>query len=234
MAMSMGMASMGMAPPNGTQAAVAGMVADQVGNQVNSALLRWFPAVMSGLREYFNVNHRYVALKLAFLVAPVKPVKSSEYEMGDQDGARPLHVPDLYIPLMSYITYVIMLGLKLGLEGDSFHPEYLNQTATFAAVLIVLEVLCAKVAFYLAACNHVKMLDLMAHAGSKFVHLVLQVAFAAFLPPALQWGSFAVLAASCGWGVKQVLSAMDLPMHQPLVKYVIFGLGGSQVLLLYV
>merc|ERR1719253_853869 len=167
--MSMGMASMGM-QPNGHQAAVAGMVADQVanqvGNQVNSALLRWFPAVMMGLREYFNVDHRYVAMKLAFIVGPVKALKSSEYNFNDQgDGARPLHVPDLYIPLMSYITYVIMLGIKLGLEGDSFHPEYLNQTATFAAVIVVLEVLCAKVAFYLAACNAVKMMDLMAVAG---------------------------------------------------------------------
>merc|ERR1719313_241094 len=58
--------------------------------------------------------------------------------------------PDLYIPLMSFITYVILYGIKRGIVSD-FHPEILAATSTFAVVMLILEAGAGKIGFYLPA-----------------------------------------------------------------------------------
>merc|ERR1719274_176927 len=124
--------------------AMAGMVADSVGTHMNSVLMKWFPHLMQSARDYFNVNHSFVAKKLSFHVMPVVKLKTDSYQFNDS-------------------------GLKKGVDGNDFHPEYLNTCATFAMVLTLLEVVGAKVAFYICGFPQLPFLHLFSLAGGKFV-----------------------------------------------------------------
>merc|ERR1719247_2554195 len=217
--------------------AMAGMVANQVGDQVNSVLVKWFPQYVGGLREYFNVTHAYVGKKLAFhLVPPAVALRTDGYEFNADSGAkvRQLSQPDLYIPLMSYITYVILVGLLKGISGQDFHPEYLHTCATFAMVFGVLEWLGARIAFYISG-YALGGLDLVSLLGCKFVHLVIQSALALALPRMLQYVTFALLSASAAFGLLQMLRV--LPHHHshgPLVNGCMIGYAIAQVPLFWI
>ena len=48
------------------------------------------------------------------------------------------NAPDLYIPAMGYLTYVLLVGYVLGLR-NAFSPDALAATAASALVWLVLE-----------------------------------------------------------------------------------------------
>ena len=48
------------------------------------------------------------------------------------------NAPDLYIPAMGYLTYVLLVGYVLGLR-NAFSPDALAATASSALVWLVLE-----------------------------------------------------------------------------------------------
>ena len=51
------------------------------------------------------------------------------------------NAPDLYIPAMGYLTYVLLVGYVLGLR-NAFSPDALAATASSALVWLVLELVC--------------------------------------------------------------------------------------------
>ena len=59
-----------------------------------------------------------------------------------------VNAPDLYLPLMAFITYILMAGFVAGASG-AFTPELLGVTASSGVVTVVLEVLALKLVFYL-------------------------------------------------------------------------------------
>lgn len=87
--------------------------------------------------------------------------------------------PDLYIPLMSYVTYVLVYGIQRITLGD-FTPELISATASFALVMLILEVGLSKLGFYVAG-SAVPMLDIVANCGYKYVPLVFMVSVRMFL-----------------------------------------------------
>lgn len=50
-----------------------------------------------------------------------------------------LNAPDLYLPSMAYVTYVLIVGYILGLR-NAFSPDLLATTASSALVWLVLEI----------------------------------------------------------------------------------------------
>ena len=50
-----------------------------------------------------------------------------------------VNAPDLYIPTMSYATYVLLVGYILGLR-EAFSPDSLATTASSALVWLILEI----------------------------------------------------------------------------------------------
>merc|ERR1719478_1429882 len=216
--------------------AMAGMVADGVGNQMNSVLMKWFPQLMSSAREYFNVNHQFVAKKLSFHVLPVVKLKTDSYQFNDNGvKVRELCDPDLYIPLMSFMTYVIVAGLKKGVDGNDFYPEYLNTCATFAIVLMLLEVVGAKVAFYICGFPQIPFLHLFSLAGGKFVNLVIHTVLTlAIQTKLLQYLGCAVFGGSSAFGLLQMLKALPDQAHGPLVMYAMLGFAGAQLPLFWI
>lgn len=77
--------------------------------------------------------------------------------------------PDMYIPLMAFVTYVIATSFIYGLRGR-FHPEVLGYTASRALAIMLIEFSIVKLGCYLLNIqgDHT-IFDLLAYSGYKFV-----------------------------------------------------------------
>ena len=80
--------------------------------------------------------------------------------------------PDMYIPTMALVTYILLSTLLAGLRG-AFHPELLGYTASVAIAVMVAEIAVIKTGtFLLAISSSSQLLDLVAYSGYKFVHVI--------------------------------------------------------------
>jgi protein transport protein YIF1 len=105
-----------------------------------------------------------------------------------------LNAPDLYIPLMSFVTYIIIIGFLSGLNtansdtttynyarNSRFSPEILGITASKGSVVIGLEVLFIKLGNYFMNISvQVPFMDLISYTGYQFIPIciVLMIKFA--------------------------------------------------------
>jgi len=161
----------------------------------------WFQSKLSYFREYFNVTHSYVRWKLLYVLLPFLPMASSgvsrtvsreiPYEEDDkteQSGSgvglrlMPGRRPDLYLPIMGYITYIIIYAFS---KGDAFHPDDLYNIASLAGVLGLLEVLAIKGAAYIVSIPTLTLTDIVAVCGYKFVNLSVSVLSLILMGPAV-------------------------------------------------
>lgn len=80
-----------------------------------------------------------------------------------------VNAPDLYIPVMAFVTYVLISGISLGLE-NRFSPEMLGIQASSVIIWAVMEVLAMWVTLYvLNIQTPLKVLDLFAFSSYKYV-----------------------------------------------------------------
>jgi len=83
-----------------------------------------------------------------------------------------LNSPDMYIPVMALVTYILLSTLIAGLKG-AFQPELLGSAATWAFTVVLLEIIGLRVGCYLLAIsNQSQLLDLIAYSGYKFVGVI--------------------------------------------------------------
>jgi len=171
----------------GMNDAMAQVVAGRVASEYQKNVGGWFPSMFMALQQLFNVGHSFVLRKLLLLLCPfLKRGNQGEPSQpwtdggscgasSNMDGSLKVNIeePDLYIPLMSFVTYILAFGVQRIVLSD-FSPEVLSSTASFAMILMLLEVGVAKTGFYLAG-SSVPMLDMLANCGYKFVPVVLMV-----------------------------------------------------------
>lgn len=78
----------------------------------------------------------------------------------------------MYIPVMAFVTYVLLSALLAGLRG-SFHPEVMGSTFMYALFVVITEILILKLGTYLLSItNESQLLDLVAYSGYKFVGII--------------------------------------------------------------
>lgn len=83
-----------------------------------------------------------------------------------------INAPDLYIPTMAYITYVVLAGLILGMQ-DRFSPEQLGIQASSALAYSIFELVIYSVTLYVANISTtLRTLDLLAFSGYKYAIIV--------------------------------------------------------------
>uniref|UniRef100_A0A8C0E031 Protein YIF1 n=1 Tax=Balaenoptera musculus TaxID=9771 RepID=A0A8C0E031_BALMU len=83
-----------------------------------------------------------------------------------------VNAPDLYIPAMAFITYVLVAGLALGTQ-DRFSPDLLGLQASSALAWLTLEVLAILLSLYLVTVNtDLTTIDLVAFLGYKYVGMI--------------------------------------------------------------
>lgn len=94
-----------------------------------------------------------------------------------------LNSPDMYIPVMALVTYILLTSVLAGFRGN-FHPELLGSTTTTAIAVILFEILCLKLAMYILSINNdSQLLDLVAYSGYKFVGIIATLVSAEILTP---------------------------------------------------
>lgn len=87
----------------------------------------------------------------------------------------------MYIPVMAFVTYVLVSTLLAGLRG-AFHPEVMGLTATAAFAVIIIEIMGLKFGTYiLSISNDSQLLDLVAYSGYKFVGVIVTLVIAEIL-----------------------------------------------------
>lgn len=136
---------------------------------------------MVGLRPYFAVDNVYVKRKMLRVLFPFAFRNWAREAAGaDAEGkisyAPPQHddnAPDLYIPVMSLLTYVLLCALCYGTAGK-FDPDVLPDVTTKCLGFQLLEVIAIRIGFYLMEAP-VPILDLFCYTGYKYLGLVINM-----------------------------------------------------------
>ncbi|KAG4108552.1 COPII-coated vesicle component Hrf1 [Neocallimastix lanati (nom. inval.)] len=145
---------------------------------VNQNLNRWFNP--QSLKKYFDVTNSFVFKKCGLVLFPFRHkswarIGRRNEQTGKMDFSSPredINSPDLYIPVMSCVTYIILCAITMTTAGE-FNPEVLGATSLKVFSLLVGEVLLMKFICYLMSISaDVAFLDLIAYSGYKFVGVI--------------------------------------------------------------
>jgi hypothetical protein len=137
---------------------------------------------MTLLKHQFNVSNSYVLRKVRLVLFPwrhrpwTRKFLRSETN-GQSGGWEPprddINSPDLYIPVMALVTYILMAGLQTGLE-KRFNPEVLGMTASKALAVLIMEFSFIKLGcYFLNIQGQGQVVDIFAYGGYKFVGIIL-------------------------------------------------------------
>ncbi|KAL0972868.1 hypothetical protein UPYG_G00195770 [Umbra pygmaea] len=150
-------------------------LAHQSKDLVEKNLDRFLP--ISKLKYYFAVDTVYVGKKLGLLVFPYMHQNWEVIYQQDTPVAPrfDINAPDLYIPVMGFITYILVAGLAFGTQ-DRFSPEILGMQASSALVWLIMEVLVVLLSLYVVTVNtDLTTIDLVAFSGYKYVGMIVGV-----------------------------------------------------------
>jgi hypothetical protein len=162
------------------------------------------------LKHYFNVSNSYVINKLGLVLFPWrhKPwsrqqarlttastgpdgqISHQQYSSMFLPPRDDINSPDMYIPVMALVTYILLSAMLAGFRGN-FHPELLGATTTTAIAVIVFEIICLKLAMYILSINNdSQLVDLVAYSGYKFVGIIVTLVASEILTPGKGTGSW--------------------------------------------
>ncbi|XP_028314591.1 protein YIF1A [Gouania willdenowi] len=150
-------------------------LANQGKDIVNKEISRFMS--VNKLKYFFAVDTRYVLKKLLIIMFPYT---HQDWEVRyHRDTPLPprqdVNAPDLYIPTMAFITYILLAGMALGIQ-KRFSPEVLGLCASTALVWIIIEVLVLLLSLYLLTVHSdLSTFDLMAYSGYKYVGIIFTV-----------------------------------------------------------
>ncbi|OBA20210.1 hypothetical protein METBIDRAFT_43952 [Metschnikowia bicuspidata var. bicuspidata NRRL YB-4993] len=139
--------------------------------------------VAGELKYYFKVSNAYVWRKLALILFPYRHrdwTRIRSVESGGAASSGPcfapacedVNAPDLYIPLMALVSYVLLWALFSGLRGD-FHPEVFGFVASQTLACSFVDILIFRVGLYLLNCSaQTSFWDLISFSGYKYVTII--------------------------------------------------------------
>lgn len=121
------------------------------------------------LKPLFAVDDSYVIKKLGFVMFPFF---QKRWHGGQELPKESLVQPDLYIPLMSFMTYVLVASYMLGLK-DKFSPEQLGIISSSALGCLALEVTLMVILFNVFNVKTwYSFLHYISFCGYKFVPII--------------------------------------------------------------
>ncbi|KAG6855825.1 hypothetical protein H0H87_010437 [Tephrocybe sp. NHM501043] len=159
-----------------------------------------FPS--TSLKHHFNVSNSYVIAKVSLVLFPwlqkpagwrrvvlaPSPAGSHQQQQPAPEYAPPradLNAPDLYIPVMALVTYILLCALHAGLSKQ-FHTKVLGDALSRGIAVLFLDVAFVKLACYFlnVQTDAAAVADLVAYAGYKFVGVILALVPSFLLPTA--------------------------------------------------
>ncbi|KAI3405326.2 POL2 [Candida oxycetoniae] len=162
---------------NDPAAALASQFARSGFEQSNQYIQDNFGSFSGDIKYYFQVSNSYVLHKIFLILFPYRQKdwnRISTKETGINQFLPPTHdvnAPDLYIPLMSFVTYILLWAAFQGLKGD-FHPQVFGYLASQSVAFSVIDIVIFKIGLYLLNCSQSKVYDIISFAGYKYVSIV--------------------------------------------------------------
>jgi len=95
---------------------------------------------------------------------------SPDYSQKESSHKKRLLAPDLYIPLMALMTYILIACFTRGVD-EEFKPEQISKYTFNCLIFSLLEVLLYKFVLVIGRVNSLTFLDLIAFLNYKFVGL---------------------------------------------------------------
>lgn len=139
----------------------------------------------SSLSHYFQVTTAYVLRKLQIVLLPFfnknnwQRIPDTQSQGGGPASFLPpkddVNSPDLYIPLMGLVTYILIWNIQKGLQG-SFNPENLYYKLSSTLAFVALDLVILKLGLYLLVNTNSPtstLVELICYVGYKFVPLTL-------------------------------------------------------------
>jgi len=134
------------------------------------------------LKHHFNVSNSYVIQKLKIVTFPWRhrpwTRKMHRSEQGASEWGPPrddINSPDLYIPTMAFVTYILLAALQTGLQ-ERFHPEIFGVTASKALAVVIIDYVFVKLGcYFLNIQGTSQSFDLVAYGGYKFVGVIITI-----------------------------------------------------------
>nr|SVE84432.1 EOG090X0ATU [Daphnia pulex] len=152
----------------------------------------------SRIKYYFSVDTAYVAKKLALLLFPFTH-RDWSVKYNPDEPVQPryeLNAPDLYIPAMAFVTYLLIGGVSLGIQ-ERFSPEGLGIQASTALVWAFIEVLAIWVTLYIMNIQtKLTSFDILAFSSYKYVGMIVAVIASFIMPSAYHLALIYVSAAT--------------------------------------
>ena len=149
-------------------------LADQGKEYVAQNVDRWFS--ISLLKHYFAVDTTYVAKKLLIILFPfVNRDWSIKYSGAEAVPPKlDVNAPDMYIPVMAFVTYLLMVGISLGTQ-KRFTPELLGLQASSALGWLFIEVLIIFISLQVLNIRSLKTFDIISFCGYKYFGMILSL-----------------------------------------------------------
>ncbi|KAF8219837.1 YIF1-domain-containing protein [Tricholoma matsutake] len=131
------------------------------------------------IKHHFNVSNSYVIHKIKLVLFPWthKPwsrrLRRSEQGQSEwQNPREDINSPDLYIPAMAVVTYILLCALHAGLQKQ-FHTKVLGDSASRAIAVVLLDLAFVKLGcYFLNVQGQSQFVDLIAYGGYKFVGVI--------------------------------------------------------------
>jgi len=157
---------------------------------IESGIARYLPgavALWDSLKYYFSVNNLYVMKKMKMLLFPFFKKKWTRLTVEDSQTTNEQNyyaskfvcpwddenAPDLYIPLMSFVTFVLITGLAKG-RANRFSPEVLIDIMSSCILTHTFEVLLLRLGLYLMQSSS-NFFDIISFTGYKYVGLCINM-----------------------------------------------------------
>lgn len=118
------------------------------------------------LRIFFDVNNEYVMKKMCLIIFPFIHKEWNK-------NIDPIVSPDLYIPIMSFITFILLHGLKLGIKNN-FTPENLSLKFTKCLIIEFIETVLFKLIAYFFNIN-IHTLEYISFSGYKYLLMIIKM-----------------------------------------------------------
>ncbi|RLV95362.1 Protein transport protein yif1 [Spathaspora sp. JA1] len=134
-------------------------------------------SISGDINYYFQVSNSYVFMKILLILFPYRQSdwsRISTKETGDTQFLPPnrdINAPDLYIPLMSFSTYILLWACFQGLKGD-FHPELFGYLASQTVAFSIIDILIFKTGLYLLGCPQSSIYDIISFSSYKYVSII--------------------------------------------------------------
>ncbi|GLD91481.1 hypothetical protein PINS_up000014 [Pythium insidiosum] len=134
--------------------------------------------IWGNTKYYFTVNNSYVKSRLKILLFPFW--HRDWRRLGQQDSAegksyapptRDVNAPDLYLPLMGFLTYILIAGYTKG-ASNQFSPDVIGNDASYCLVMQLIEIGILAACLYLLN-SSISFLDLVSFSGYKYIALVI-------------------------------------------------------------